>query len=58
MKGYKTLIVNTVAALVAVGAIFGVVIPQDDSTAVTAGVLAVINIVLRVMTSTPVGKAE
>ncbi len=57
-KGYKTLVTNGVALLVAIGAMTGVVIPESEQTAVIAGIFAVANIILRFMTNTAVGKAE
>lgn len=57
-KGYKTLVANSVALLVAFGALTGVVIPESDQTALTAGILAAVNIALRFFTTTPVGEAE
>lgn len=56
MKGYKTLVTNGLMALFA-GIEFstGEVLAVDDTTAVIAGVIAVINIGLRFVTSSPVG---
>lgn len=59
MKGYKTLAANGLLALFA-GIEFatGETLAVDDTTAIIAGVIAVINIVLRFVTSSPVGKAK
>ena len=54
MEGWKTLITNAIVVFVALAAMFGIVIDIDDTTAITAGVLAVINIVLRFKTTGPV----
>lgn len=56
MKGYKTLVTNGLLALAsAIEFGTGEVIAVDDTTAVIAGVLAVINIGLRFVTTSPVG---
>ena len=57
-KGYKTLIGNGVALIVALGAFTGVIIPESDQTALVAGLIAAFNIVNRFFTTTAVGKAE
>lgn len=57
-KGWKTLVTNGVALLVAIGAMTGVVIPESEQAAAIAGIFAVANIILRFMTNTAVGKAE
>ena len=56
MKGYKTIITNVGVALFALLAMFGMEVGVEEQTAITAGILAVVNIVLRVMATTPVGK--
>ena len=56
LQGYRTIIVNVVAALVGVASMLGVVVPQDDSTAFTAGLIAFANILMRLKTTTPVGE--
>lgn len=58
MKGYKTIITNVGVALFALLAMFGMEVGVEEQTAITAGILAVVNIVLRVMTTTPVGKKD
>ncbi len=57
-KGWRTITANAVALLVAFGALTGVVIPESDQAALIAGIVAVVNIVLRFKTDTAVGKAE
>lgn len=54
MEGYKTIVTNAVVLLVALAAMFGIVIDVNDTAAITAGVLAIINIALRLSTRTPV----
>lgn len=54
--GYRTIAINSVAVIVAFASMVGVVIPQDESTAVTAGLLAFLNIIMRLKTTTPVGE--
>lgn len=57
MKGYRTLLTNGVIALAAVASLLGVIIPQDEQTALIAGVVALVNIALRLKTSTAWGKS-
>lgn len=57
MKGYKTLVTNGLLAIFsAIEFGTGEVIAVDDTTAVIAGVLALINIGLRFVTTSPVGQ--
>lgn len=61
MKGYRTIVSNVVMALAAVAAIWGLEIPPEDLDKVTTGIISaigVVNLVLRSMTTTPVGKSE
>lgn len=57
VKGFRTIIVNGLVILAAVGAAFGVIIPQDEQAAVVAGAVAAANIVLRFYTSTSWGQS-
>ena len=57
MKGWKTITTNVVALVFAAAVYFGLEIPEPDP-AVVAGVLALINIILRFITTTPVGARE
>ena len=56
MKGYRTFITNGVFIVASVASVFGVLIPQDEQTAVIAGAIALVNIGLRFYTSTPWGR--
>jgi hypothetical protein len=54
----KTLIVNVLAGIAAVATAFGLDLGLDaeKQTAIVGGILAVANVVLRVVTTQPVGK--
>lgn len=56
MKGYRTIVVNLIAVLASVAALFGLEVTQEEWGTVTTGVLAVVNIIMRCVTDTPVGK--
>ena len=58
LKGWRTVVVNVVALAVAGLAVVGVGVSADESTAVVAGIMAIINIGLRLVTTTPVGSKE
>lgn len=53
-RGYRTIISNVILALAA-GGLF---ITGAEGEALVAGIAAVVNIFLRLQTSTPVGKQE
>ena len=56
LKGFRTLASNGLVLLFSsVEVMSGTEIAVDDKTAVIAGALALINVVFRFMTSTPVG---
>lgn len=55
MKGYKTLATNTVIIIASLASAFGIVVPQDDQTALIAGIIAAVNIILRIYTTGPWG---
>lgn len=68
MKGYRTLIVNVLVALAGVLTAFGVVLPEDFAQqlatnadaaigAVTA-LVALANLLLRAITTTPIGQKD
>lgn len=57
LKGWKTLIANGVILLTAIAAFFGVVVDTSEQTAIVAGALAAVNIILRIYTSTAWGKS-
>ena len=56
LKGYRTFLANGIIVVAAAASIFGIVIPQDDQTALIAGIIAAVNIVLRFYTTGPWGK--
>lgn len=57
MKGYKTLVTNGLLAIFsAIEFATGEVLAVDDTTAIIAGTIAVVNIVLRFVTTGPVGE--
>lgn len=57
MKGYKTLVTNGLLAIFsAIEFATGEVLAVDDTTAAIAGAIAVVNIVLRFVTTGPVGE--
>jgi len=58
MKGYRTIVVNVVAILAAIAAGYGLEISPEDQNSIGLGVLALTNIVLRLVTTTAVGKQE
>ncbi|TQV80310.1 hypothetical protein [Denitrobaculum tricleocarpae] len=61
MKGYRTVVMNVLMALAAIGAVFGIEIPPEDLDTVAAGIISaigIINVVLRAMTTTPIGEKE
>jgi hypothetical protein len=51
LEGYRTITANALILLAAVLAMMGVVFPQDEQTAIIAGVIAAGNLVLRVVTT-------
>lgn len=53
LKGYRTLIVNGVALATAMLTMVGVEVLPQEGDAVTLGAFALVNIGLRVITSTP-----
>jgi hypothetical protein len=55
MKGYRTIIVMGLGLIYSIAAGLGVVIPQDDQSAITTGVVALAGLVLRFMTDSRVG---
>ena len=58
LTGYRTIITNVIIVLAAAASVFGIIIPEDEKTAVIAGLIAVANIALRIITRTPVGGAS
>lgn len=55
MKGYRTIVVMALGLLYSVLAATGFVIPQDEQTAISTGIVSMIGLILRFMTDTPVG---
>lgn len=70
LKGYRTVIFNTLMALLMILSATGVITPEevpdgetvnvflDNLEAVIGGVTVVVNIILRKMTNTPLGSSE
>ena len=57
-KGYKTIVTNVLVLLFALASMLGTDIGADEQTAIIAGVISIVNIVLRMVTTTPVGKGS
>lgn len=53
-EGWSTVVVNAVAAVASVLLLFGVQTTPEETGAVVAGIVAVVNIVLRIKTRTPI----
>lgn len=58
MKGYRTIIINVLALVFSILAMQGVEITPEDQATVSTGILAIINIVLRFITTTKIGEKE
>lgn len=59
LRGWRTVIINSVSALVGVAAAFGIVLPETlgaDVAGAAVAVVNVMNIIIRAFTSTPIGK--
>ena len=55
IEGWKTIIVSVLAFAAAILGQFGIVFSLDEQAAIATGVMAVIMLVMRLMTNTPVG---
>lgn len=55
MEGYKTIIFMLIGLLSAIGAQFGIIIPENEQSALMAGIIAIGGLLLRLFTKTPVG---
>lgn len=58
LQGFRTLIFNTIAILTAWLAERGIDLPEEHQSAILVTIIAIINIILRLVTKTPVGKKE
>lgn len=61
MKGYRTIVTNIVMIIAALAALWGVDIPPEMQKEVVSGILSIftlVNLLLRKMTTTPLGKKE
>jgi uncharacterized membrane protein len=61
MKGYRTIIVNILMLLASLGAIYGFEITAEQIDAVATGIVsifAVVNVILRAITTGPIGSKE
>lgn len=56
MKGFRTVILATFPLIWAVLSVFGIDVPLEEQGEIIAGVTAVMMIVMRYMTDTPIGK--
>jgi len=59
LKGWKTVVTNGLLVVAGTLAQFGVVLPEtfaDDVTGATVAVVGLINIFLRAITTSPIGK--
>jgi hypothetical protein len=57
MKGYRTIVVNVIALLaLAATALLDIDVDADAQASIATGVLAVVNIILRAVTTTPMGQ--
>jgi len=56
MKGYRTIIINAVALLASVLALSGLDVGVDHQAAIVAGIMALGNMILRKVTTTPLGQ--
>lgn len=57
LKGYRTIILNGLAVIYLVLPMIGIDVPLPEQESITAGVLAIMNLGLRKVTTTPVGEA-
>lgn len=55
MKGYRTIIVMLLGMLFSLMAANGWVVPESDQAAIQSGILSIVGLILRVMTTGPVG---
>lgn len=53
--GYRTMVVAAMIIVFAILTEFGIVFPQSDQQAISDGVIALLMIVMRLVTKTPVG---
>lgn len=61
VKGYRTIIVNILMLFASMAVIWGVDITPDDIDKIATGivtVVTVVNLFLRKITTTPIGKSE
>lgn len=57
IKGFRTMTVNILALIYLALPLLGIDVPVPEQEAITAGVLALVNIGLRTITTTPMGEA-
>lgn len=61
MKGYRTIIMNILMAIAAIGVIFGVEIDPNDMNKIATGMISgigIVNLILRAITDTKMGEKE
>ena len=54
LPGYKTLIANAGLLVFSVITMFGIVVPEDEKQAAITGIVAIVGIILRIVTTGPV----
>ena len=61
MKGYRTLIVNVIAVVASMAGLYGIDIPAETQAEIATGIIAllgVVNLAMRAVTTTPIGKKD
>ncbi|WP_341792939.1 MULTISPECIES: hypothetical protein [unclassified Rickettsia] len=58
LQGFRTIIFNGTALLTAWLADLNIELPEEQKTAISVTFIAIINIILRLITKTPIGKKE
>lgn len=55
MQGYRTILLNVLGLTFALAVMMGYDIPMKDQTAITVGLMSILNFALRFFTNTPIG---
>lgn len=61
MKGYRTIIANVIALLASIALMFGLEVTPEQQAELGTGLatlITVVNMILRSITTTPIGKAD
>ena len=56
MKGYKTVVLAGFGLVFAMLQTLGVIVPQDEQAAIQTGGVSLLMLIMRLVTSTPVGE--